>query len=69
MTIAYIYIAGVVILFLIHFSGGNLRGTATVTLTWFAPPRKFRIPAVAGATILTLLWPIILPIQIWNNRP
>jgi hypothetical protein len=60
----WIYWIGFAIYGTIHLLGGSLFGWARVT---FRGKVLFRVPSCLGALFMTILWPIIVPVQLAQN--
>ncbi len=59
----YVYLVGLVLYTIAQLAAGNFGGVATLTVKWLGG-RKFFIPSMYGALGMSLLWFIILPLQI-----
>ena len=60
----WVYWIGFTVYGLIHLFGGNLFGWGHLT---FRGKLLFRVPACLAALVMTILWPIFLPIQLAQN--
>ena len=61
----WIYWIGFIILLALHIFGGNMVGWGRVTRNG---KLLFRVPACLAALFMTALWPILLPIQLAQNK-
>lgn len=61
--LVYVYLVGLALYTLLQLASGNFGGVAKVTIKWLGG-RVFYIPSMYGATGMSLLWFIVLPVQI-----
>jgi len=67
-TLLMIYLWGGGVYFFIHVLAGTLFDkNATFTVSWFKEPRKYQTAGWFAAIFMVVFWPIIVPVQIWQN--
>lgn len=65
-TLTNIYGTGLILYALLQLVVGNASGTATVTVKWLNN-RVFHVRSIYGVIVMSLLWFIVLPVQIYQH--
>lgn len=62
-----IYLTGLALYIALHVMSGSFTHKATIKVRWLNN-RKFRMWGAIPAVVLGVLWPIVLPTQLYQNR-